>query len=286
MAMPHATRPAPAPTRAARVPRRACRACTHAPAVQVRVAAVSARPASVAGCPRNTVRKSGSRVSAPKNATLMSAIAATAAGSPGRPRSVPGGRSRRRLGPAVATPSAPSAAAHAGVVRSEPEQHDDAAGREQHGVRDGAAHAIRGRLRAARCATRRSAGSASAAHTARIGTRPRNTRRQLAWSATSPLRPGPTRPGTTHAVDSSASMRGWRVGGIAARDACVDDGRECAGPEALDRARGDECRHRRRRAAGDESAARRASSRRRRRRTARDGRCAVPTRRCRRRSRA
>ena len=110
-------RPAPAATSAPREARRAARACTHAPAVQVKVAPLSASPATVADCPRNTVRNSGRRVSAPKNARLTSPIEAMAAGRPGRARSVPAGISRRRPGRTAAVPTASNAAA-AGSART------------------------------------------------------------------------------------------------------------------------------------------------------------------------
>ena len=49
---------------------------------------------------------------------------------------------------------------------------------------------------------------ASAPVTATIGTRPRKTHRQPNRCATAALAAGPARPGATHAVDSTAIIRG------------------------------------------------------------------------------
>ncbi len=199
----------PAPISTARAPHFAARACTQAPAVHVIVAPLSASPATVAGWPRNCVSMSGRSVSAPKKAKLTVPIAATAAGSPGRARSVPAGVRRRRLGTAAALPAARPA-------RSAGHQRACSA---ISTIAVPTARSAAQRLAlvvgfdAAGRAARPSTGSVSAAQMPTTGNSPKNTNRQLAWSATNPPTPGPINPGTTHAVDNSASMRGWRSGG-------------------------------------------------------------------------
>ena len=60
---------------------------------------------------------------------------------------------------------------------------------------------------------RRSDGSANAAEPTTSGSSPRNTQRQPNRSATSADAAGPTRPGTTQAVDSTANTRGRSASG-------------------------------------------------------------------------
>jgi hypothetical protein len=59
----------------------------------------------------------------------------------------------------------------------------------------------------------RSAGTTSAAATNGSGASPRNTQRQPATRAIALATPGPIKPGITHALDNSASMRGCRSTG-------------------------------------------------------------------------
>ena len=62
--------------------------------------------------------------------------------------------------------------------------------------------------------TLRGARTASAPDAARSGSRPRNTARQWNASATMPAMAGPISPGTTHAVESIANIRGRSDSGI------------------------------------------------------------------------
>ena len=55
--------------------------------------------------------------------------------------------------------------------------------------------------------TRASGGSEISAASATSGSSPRNTQRQPIACATKPASPGPARPGTTHAVESTANIR-------------------------------------------------------------------------------
>ncbi len=57
------------------------------------------------------------------------------------------------------------------------------------------------------------AGSAKPVASGSSGTRPRKTQRQPARSATIPANAGPTSPGTTQALESTASMRGFTASG-------------------------------------------------------------------------
>jgi hypothetical protein len=61
----------------------------------------------------------------------------------------------------------------------------------------------------------RSAGSVSSTATGRNGSSSTNTQRQLSWSAMKPANAGPASDGSTHADDSSASIRPYISRGYA-----------------------------------------------------------------------
>ena len=86
-----------------------------------------------------------------------------------------------------------------------------------------------------------------------IGSSPMNTTRQWSCVATAAASTGPTMPGTTHAVASSANICGRSRSGMRPTDRHVRDGRDRTGAEALDEPADDEHRHRRREAADHEA---------------------------------
>ena len=131
-------------------------------------------------------------------------IVAIVAGIPGAARRVPAGRSRRIAGIASANPATVSARAIAGWARPMPvSTSPEPAARTM---------AFTTRARASGDGTpagmRRSDGKASKAASPGSGASTRKTDRQPNPSAMSPAIPGPISPGTTQAVDVSASMRG------------------------------------------------------------------------------
>ena len=85
------------------------------------------------------------------------------------------------------------------------------------------------------------------------GNKPRNTHRHPKATATAPLTAGPISPGSTHALDNTANMRGWTVGRRPS-DQDVGDGRYRTRADALDRPRRDQHDHVRRKATGEETA--------------------------------
>ena len=129
---------------------------------------------------------------------------AIAAGRRGAARRVPGGISRSNAASASAAP--PIARGEPMSTEPAPSPPSDsavpAASQIARGTRLSPRIGVSGRPRA------RSPGTVSAVATARIGSRPRKTRRHDAYSATAPASAGPTMPGTTHTVDSTANMRG------------------------------------------------------------------------------
>ncbi len=207
--LPTATNVKPIRTRTRRLIRRAYRAWIQEPAVQVIVAAVSAKPANEALRSRIAVSASGMKASTPKKARLSSPTVATAAGSPGAARVVPAGiklwnAGQPRTAPATTRRTAISRLPPPSPARSRPAP-----------TASWIARASRRRSRpvALPPGMRRRAGSASTVATSIGGTRPRKTQRHPMWSATRPESAGPTRPGTTQALDIRASILGFAAGG-------------------------------------------------------------------------
>jgi hypothetical protein len=148
-------------------------------------------------------------VSAPKNAKVSRPRERTATGSPGRALNVPAGTSRRSGRTPTSRPAATSAAPARGERLVRPARTRP--------VPAATATALARRPRwADGCSggpSRRSDGQASAAEASTSGSSPRNTQRQLKRSATRADTAGPTSPGTTQAVDSTANTRGRSASG-------------------------------------------------------------------------
>ena len=180
-------------------------------AVQPSVDVVTAMLPANVDAPRPSVSAYGTNVSAPKNANVSNPRDSTTAGSPAAARSVPGGVSRRsgprpmRIPPTTAGPIAhaverlattsavPIATRAASTIR-----------RRFHGTLISAPAASTpagGRIRII-------PGMITEPATATSGSRPRNTARQLIHAETRSASAGPMMPGTTHAVDSTANIRG------------------------------------------------------------------------------
>ena len=205
--VPTVTRRNPIRTSGAGPTPRTVRSWIHAPLVHATVPAVSASPEMRTLSPRSEVTVSGTNTSAAKNANVSSPRASTAAGSAPRAVSVPGGSKRRSEGTPTVRPAASmigvstrSRACSAASTRAAP-----------------AATAIASRTtrRGARRLpwTARSSRSAKPPATRTRGSKPRNTHRQESRSAITTARAGPAMPGTTHAVERIANMRGRNESG-------------------------------------------------------------------------
>ena len=90
------------------------------------------------------------------------------------------------------------------------------------------------------------------AASATSGSSPRNTQRQPNASATAPLMAGPMSPGSTHAVDITANMRGCSSAGYARPTAAYATAGMAPAADALHRARDDQHEHVRREPAREE----------------------------------
>ena len=148
--------------------------------------------------------------SAPKNANVASPRKAIAAGNPRARRTVPDGTSRTN----ARAPTTVPATTRSGVAKAE---CDDAPARTSPAPATSVS-----------ASTRRSIGSSPpgapsacngrtviAAASATSGNNPRNTHRHPKATATAPLTAGPIRPGSTHALDNTANIRGCSAGGYA-----------------------------------------------------------------------
>ncbi len=157
----------------------------------------AAVPASAAGRPpRRRTRRPGLRASPPRTADR--------AGRPGCRPAAAWARSE----PTCTTAAAASAdcctvGPHPGELK-QPHPH----GRGQREPLPPVPHGRAGRRRVRR--TRITDGSAITTGTTASGAMPRNTSRQLSWSARKPATSGPTIDGTTQAADSAANIRGRR----------------------------------------------------------------------------
>ena len=228
--------------------------CTHAAAVHAEGRRVSARPATQVSWPRASVTARGMKASVPKKAKVRRPRMATAAGSPGANRSVPGGHEadegpggEREAGGERARP--PATAVDAVVPRAP-------ARRRRRGPRPAAPGSGRrrrpsggvGRSSASRRAGRvitppgRRAGGSPRRRTARRG------RARGRWPTAGPIEAGDDPGGREH-----GEHPGPQRGRVGAADRRVGDGRDGAGADALHHACRDEHGHARRRAGDGEA---------------------------------
>src|SRR5215475_3787303 len=206
---PMATRHSPGRTRR-RGPYRAMqRACTHDPAVQVRVDAVSARAASAVGACRTVTIAYGTYASPAKKQQVSSDLLRIVTASPGRADRFRGGIRRRSETARTAPPAMPPAAA----TGTTPELSDASATPAPATTPSTARYGTLAVPGLAGGGTCRKASTTSTPAAITSGSKPRNTHRQPTAAATRAATAGPTRPGTTHAVERTANMRGRHSAG-------------------------------------------------------------------------
>jgi hypothetical protein len=129
-------------------------------------------------------------------------------GSPGRARIVPGGVSRvSGPSPTSSPPTIPGTRSQRFAVRLATTSAAPPATRTASTIRR-RMNFVAGGRKPSSGPSRIIAGTTSEPATATSGTSPRNTHRQPTASETRSANTGPTIPGTTHAVDSTANMRG------------------------------------------------------------------------------
>src|ERR1700733_9492619 len=201
---PMAIRHSPGRTRR-RGPHRAMqRACTHDPAVQVRVDAVRASAASVVGACRTVTIAYGTYASPAKKQHVSSDRLRIVTASPGRAERYRGGV-RRRIETASRAPPAIPPAATTGTT---PELSDASAVPAPATTPSTARYGTLAVPGLAGGGTWRKASTTSTPAATTSGSKPRNTQRQPTAVATRAAIPGPIRPGTTHAVESTANILG------------------------------------------------------------------------------
>ncbi len=196
-----------------RGPRRSTTRCwIQAPAVHASVPAVRASPATQVGWSRASVTASDTKASVPKKAKVRIPRVPTAAGRPGWRVRVPSGTSRTNAHSAGVAPATISSAASAGApapspasTRATPSTSTRASRRRSSSPAPAPSRSAAGRSV--------STGRAIAAATAARGSRARNTTRHEDQRSIALAAAGPTRPGTTHAVENTANTRGRRSGG-------------------------------------------------------------------------
>ena len=187
------------------------RSWIQAPPVQARVVSVTLAPIHNVLSPRTSASASGTYASAPKNANVSTPRARTAAGRPARARNVPGGTSRRNAGTASTPPATTRSTARTAErdpiparTRAAPAATRSASGmRLRSGSPSSGAPGPIGRM----------AGRVRSPAASTNGSSPRKTARQPNACSTRLARLGPRTPGTTHAVDSTANMRGRSASG-------------------------------------------------------------------------
>ena len=130
----------------------------------------------------------------------------TVAGSPARARKVPGGVNRRREGTNKTAPATSSSGEYTGSASVSPARSNPA----PTATRMAARRAMGVASAEGAPGTAFSDGTVTTHEMATSGSRPRKTQRQPKWLATWAASAGPTSPGTTHAVDRMANMRGCR----------------------------------------------------------------------------
>src|SRR4051794_1553087 len=186
------------------------RSCSQEPSIHDSADTVSASPATNVVLPRASVIASGMYASAPKNANVRTPRASVAAGSPRSARRVPGGTSARKAGTPTSAPASTRGTHTMTASAVNPASTSPAPSATR--------TASRSRLGAASPSTTSSGRSGrydSTPATIANGTIPRNTQRQPTAFDTALAMPGPSRPGTTHAVDMTANMRGRSASGYA-----------------------------------------------------------------------
>lgn len=217
--MPTTISAVPAMTTARRRPIAAARAWSHDPMAHVTAAADSATPPRVTLPLRTSTTVRGTKASVPKKANPIRKIAAIAAGIPVRARSVPGGTrwTRERSAnqaPTIPTPSAAGSdpSPKAASTPAEPTDSWTASNARRESLRPGEAFAAGTAVAGPIAANGRHSATAVSSTG---GATPRKTQRQPTASVTIPASAGPTRPGTTQALEVSAIMRGRARGAYA-----------------------------------------------------------------------
>jgi hypothetical protein len=185
------------------------RACTQDPAVHVMVDAVSARAASAVGEWRTVTMAYGTYASPAKKQHVSRPRLRIVAGSPRPAVRVPGGVSRRsetarRLPPATMPPA---------TANRSPELADASARPAPATTPSTGRYGTVALLARAGDGTCVRASTTSTPATITSGSSPRNTHRQPTAVATRDAMAGPISPGTTHAVDRTANMRGRHLSG-------------------------------------------------------------------------
>src|ERR1700733_7657794 len=180
------------------------RAWTHDPAVQVRVDAVSASAASAVGAWRTITIAYGTYASPAKKQHVSSDRLRIVAVSPGRAVMFRGGVSWRIEAASRSAPAAPPAAATSTTPEFSDASVVPAPATTPSTARYGTV-AVPGLAGGGTC---RKASTTSTPAAITSGSRPRKTQRQPTAAATRAAIPGPTRPGTTHAVESTANILG------------------------------------------------------------------------------